>query len=137
MAGIFLSVLYSMDLFSLKVPVFAIHSSYLATKSFTVIRTNIAEEIIFLCFFAGFLLTAFSREQKENEAYHDLRSDSWHSAILINTALLILSTLFIFGRSFLAVLIINMFSVFIFYLILFYVKKWKFDRNTAIDSVKN
>ncbi|MDD5508788.1 MAG: hypothetical protein PHD25_10780 [Bacteroidales bacterium] len=136
MTGILLTILYSVDMVKIKVPVFAIHSSYLATKYFTVIKTNIIEEIIFLCYFAGFLLTAFSREKIENVAYNDLRSASWKSAILINTALLVLTTLFVFGRGFLTVLIINMFSVFILYLILFNIKKRRFDRNSTRESVK-
>ncbi|HOW24750.1 MAG TPA: hypothetical protein PK711_03700 [Bacteroidales bacterium] len=127
--GIGLTILYSVHRMNLQVPVFAIHSSYLVTKYFTVIKTNIFEEIIFLSYFAGFLLTAFSRERVEHEAYSTMRAIAWQKAILINALLLVLCTLFVFGRGFLAVLIFNMFSVFILYHIIFYVKKRRFGGN--------
>ena len=129
LAGIGLTILYSVHRLNIQMPVFAMHSSYVVTKYFTVIRTNIFEEIIFLSYFAGFLLTAFSKEKIEREAYTNIRAQSWRNAILINSALLILCTLFVYGRGFIGVLILNLFSVFIFYHIFFYVKKWRFDRN--------
>jgi hypothetical protein len=128
LAGIGLTILYSVHRLAIQMPVFAIHSSYLVTKYFTVIRTNIFEEIIFLSYFAGFLLTAFSKEKTEREAYDNLRVKAWKGAILINTSLLIFCTLFVFGRGFIAVLILNLYSAFIFYHILFYLEKWRYDR---------
>ncbi len=95
-----LSILYSVHRLNIQMPVFAVHSSFLVTKYFTVIKTNIFEEVIFLCFFAGFLLTAFSKEKMEHGAYQGLRAEAWRSAILINTVLLILCTVFIYGRVF-------------------------------------
>ena len=127
--GIGLTILYTVHRMSWQVPVFAIHSSYLVTKYFTVIKTNIYEEMIFLSYFAGFLLTAFSKEKVELGAYGGLRAGAWQNAIKINTGLLILCTLFVYGRGFLAVLIFNMFSVFILYHIIFYLKKRRFGRN--------
>ena len=128
LAGIGLTVLYSVHRLNIQMPVFAMHSSYLVTKYFTVIRTNIFEEMIFLCYFIGFLLTAFSREKTEYAPYASLRAKAWHDAIIFNTVFLILVTLFVYGRGFIAVLILNLFSTFILYLILFFLKKWRYDR---------
>jgi hypothetical protein len=104
-------------------PVLAVHSSYLQTKYFAVITTNIFEEITLICFLAGFLLTIFSREKVELKEYKTLREESWRIAIFLNSAMLAFSIIFIYGRGFAAVLILNMFSTFVFYIAVFLFKK--------------
>jgi len=128
LTGIVFTAVYSLHRVDLSMPVFAVYASYLETKYLTLIKTNIFEELILLSFLAGFLLTAFSKERTEHEYYSTLRVKAWHLAILINSAMLIFSTLFVFGRGFLMLLIFNLFSNFIFYHIIFILKKRKFDR---------
>jgi hypothetical protein len=128
LAGIVLTAIYSFHRVDISMPVFAVYSSFLLTKYFTVIKTNIFEELIILSFLGGFLLTAFSRERTDHEYYTILRGKAWHLAILLNSVLLVFSTVFIFGRGFLMVLVINLFSTFILYHLIFMVKKRKFDR---------
>lgn len=129
LTGLVLTAVYSLHRVDLSMPVLAVHSSYLSTKYFTIIRTNIFEELIFLSFFAGFLLTAFSKEKVEHESYPALRGKAWQVAILINSSLLVFFTLFVFGKGFMMILIFNLFSTFIFYHIIFWLKKRKFERN--------
>jgi hypothetical protein len=128
LAGIVLTAIYSFHRVDISMPVFAVYSSFLLTKYFTVIKTNIFEELIILSFLGGFLLTAFSRERTDHEYYTILRGKAWHLAILLNSVLLVFSTVFIFGRGFLMVLVINLFSTFILYHLIFMFKKRKFDR---------
>jgi hypothetical protein len=125
LAGIGMTAVYSLNRVDWQIPVFAISSSYLETRYFAVIRTNVFEEIIFLVYFSGFLLTAFSKEKAEREEYAKLRGEAWQSAILINSALLVFGTIFLYGKGFMMLIIYNVFSVFIFYLLVFYLKKWK------------
>jgi amino acid transporter len=88
-------------------------------------RTNIYEEIMMLCFLVGFFLFAFAKEKTELKEYEALRNSSWRMAIVLNTAMLACSIMFIYGKGFVAVILLNMVSVFIFYIVVFTIKKTK------------
>jgi hypothetical protein len=111
--------------FNVNLPVFAIHSSYMETKVFAMIRTNIADEIIILSLLAGFFFVAFSREKTENESVSQLRAEAFSKSVVANIILLAFSTLFVYGNGFLMILLINIYSPFIFYLIFFLILKRK------------
>jgi hypothetical protein len=111
--------------FRLIVPVFAVFSSFLETKMFTTFRTNIADELIILSFLTGFFFLTFSKEKTESEILDQIRTKAFSKAILANVGLLIFSILFIYGNGFLAILLLNLFSIFIFYLIFLYFLKRK------------
>jgi uncharacterized membrane protein YraQ (UPF0718 family) len=105
-----------------------VFSSYLEHRYFTLIRTNILEELIFIFFLSGFLLTIFSEEKTEHQEYARLRSESWPPAILLNSALLGFFILFVYGAGFAGVLIVNLFSTLAIYHVVFLIKKQKLDR---------
>lgn len=126
--GFGLTIIYSLHKTDLSVPVFAIHSSYLDTKYFAIINNNIFEEVIILLFITGFILTAFSKEKTETEELRKIRGESWQSAVLLNSALIVFVTLFIFGKGFMMFLIYNLFSVFIFFHLFYWIKKRKINR---------
>ena len=103
--------------FRITLPVFAVFSSFLETKMFTSFRTNIADELIMMTLLAGFFLTVFSKEKKESEILGKLRAEALSKAVLTNVFVLVFSILFIYGNGFFAILLLNLYSVFIFYLI--------------------
>ena len=111
--------------FRLILPVFAVLSSFLETKAFTTFQTNVADELILLSFLTGFFFLVFSKEKTESENLDQIRAKSFSKAILANTVLLFFSILFIYGNGFLAIILLNLFSTFIFYLIFFYFLKRK------------
>jgi hypothetical protein len=111
--------------FRLILPVFAVYSSFLETRIFTTFRTNIADELIMLSLLSGFLLLVFSKEKTECEILDSIRSRSFLKALLANAGLLIFSILFVYGNGFLTILLLNIFSIFIFYLLFFYLMKRK------------
>jgi hypothetical protein len=129
LSGLILTLLNQIHRLKIRLPVLAVHSSYIQTKYFTIITTNIFEEITLLCLLAGFLLLVFSKERVEMKAYETLREESWKSVIFLNSALLVFSILFIYGKGFIAVLILNLFTPFIFYLMVFMIKKAKLKQN--------
>ena len=129
LTGLTLIVINQIQRIKIKIPVLAVHSSYIQTKYFAIITTNIFEEITLICFLAGFLLTIFSKEKVELKEYKTLREESWRIAIFLNSAMLAFSILFIYGRGFAAVLILNMFSIFVFYIAVFLVKKARLKLN--------
>jgi hypothetical protein len=128
--GIGLTTLYSVNRLDLSVPVFAVQSSYLSTKYFTVTHNNIFEELIILSFLAGFMMTAFSKEKVENDEIRKMRGEAWIKAIVANAGLLLFFTLFIFGRSFMLFLFVNLFSPFAFFHLFFWLKKRKMEKKS-------
>jgi hypothetical protein len=126
--GLILSILrfyFGMKPASLEVKVFAIYSSYLNTKYFTFITNNISEEIAGLMLITGLFLMAFSKEKKDIEEQFEenqllsIRFNSLLKAFYINYILTVLSILFIYGIGFITIMMLNLVSVFIIYLIIF------------------
>ena len=130
LAGIFLliagtvsAIFYIWFDFRFKVPVFAVYSSFLETKLFSVFRTNFSEELTLLLLISGLSLVMFSKEKNESESLDLIRSRALFKALAVNNILLFLSVLLIYGSGFIAILVINIFSFFIFYLLFFYLGK--------------
>ena len=130
LAGIFLliagtvsAIFYIWFDFRFKVPVFAVYSSFLETKLFSVFRTNFSEELTLLLLISGLSLVIFSKDKNEFEGLDLIRSRALFKALAVNNILLFLSVLLIYGSGFIAILVINIFSFFIFYLLFFYLGK--------------
>ncbi len=109
--------------FRLDLPVFAVYSSFFETRMFAIIQTNVADELIMLTLLTGFVFLAFSKEKAESEILDKMRVKAFAKAMLTNAVLLAFSILFVFGNGFVMVLLINIFSVFIFYLVYFFLLK--------------
>jgi hypothetical protein len=127
-AGTVLSVFYIWFDFRFRVPVIALYSSYLETKFFTTFQTNFSEELTLFLLISGFSLIIFSREKIETAGLDEIRLKAFARAILINSFVLLFSVLFIYGTGFMAILVLNIFSVNILYLAFFYFLKKKGDR---------
>ena len=121
--GVILALLFFVADFRVEFPVFAIFSSYMETRFFTIFRTNFADELIMLLLIAGFTSVAFSKEKHESDQLKAIRANALRKTAIVNTAILAFSILFIYGGGFMAILIFNMFMPFILYLILFYTLK--------------
>ena len=77
----------------------------------------------------GLAIIAFSKVKGEDEYTHSLRLNSWLWSIIINCVLLLICYLFIYGIAFLSVLVYNMYSTLIIFIIrfrylLYRNKKW-------------
>jgi hypothetical protein len=107
--------------FEINTKVFAIYSQELMgeTQWMKMVQTNISNTIAGLGFIIGALLIAFSREQKEDEFIAQLRLSSLQWAVLLNYVLLLLSFLLIYGMGFLNVMLYNMFTVIILFIVRF------------------
>ncbi|MEJ6792739.1 MAG: hypothetical protein QNK89_08455 [Lacinutrix sp.] len=84
---------------------------------FAIITTGILSEIIAVMIIIGGLLIALSKEKIEDEFTSKLRSDSFVWAMIVNYIILLLATLFIYDMTFFTVLIFNMFTPIIFFII--------------------
>jgi len=119
LAGIILSVLFFLFDFRFKIPVFALYSAFLEAKICTVIRTNFADELILLLLISGLGLIILSKEQNEAEGLDLHRMKAMFRAVISNAVFLLISVLFVYGSGFMAILVINTLSLFVFYLLFF------------------
>lgn len=103
----------------LTIPVFTIYSSFIDTKTFQIITNNISEEIVILLLLIGLLLINFSKEKFEDDIVDNFRFKALLYSVLINSILLLLSTVFIYGLAFISILSINIFSQLFIYQIFF------------------
>lgn len=68
------------------------------------------DEAVVVTLLAGLALLGFSREKVEDEWIEKIRLESLQWAILLNTALLALFTIFVHGFPFFTVMTVNMFT---------------------------
>ncbi len=80
---------------------------------------NILDEILGVLMVLGSVIVAFSKEVDEDEFISKIRLESLVWAVYLNYAILLLAILFVYGLSFLWVMIFNMFTILIFFIIRF------------------
>ena len=112
-----------------KVKVFALASVYLETKYFSIIQTNLLDELAAILFIAGWTVVAFSKEKDEKEAYNMLRIKALIHSLFFTLGLWALSFLLIYGM-FIFVASIAMFIIFLLgYSLLFSIYLYRFRKN--------
>jgi hypothetical protein len=99
--------------------VFAFYSSYFENKYFTIIENNISEEITGVLLLISLFLISFSREKREDEEFLIKRLHALLLSVYINTIFLLIAFIFVYGLGFVKVLFINIYSIFIIYIVIF------------------
>jgi hypothetical protein len=84
-------------------------------------QINLTDEVALTGLIVGLLFIAFARRKQEDEFIHHIRLQSWQWAVLINYSLLLLATWFVHGMSFIDVMMYNMLTVLIIFIVRFYV----------------
>ena len=130
-AGAVLSVIYIWFDFRFTLPVFAIFSYYMEMKFLATFPTNFADELVLLTLLSGFFMVVFSKEKPEEDQLLHLKARAMFKALFYNTILLFAAILFVYGQGFIFFLVLNLFSVFILYLVFLQVAKRKQIRNSA------
>lgn len=87
------------------------------------VENNILNELAGIFLMISLILIAFSKEKEEDELISKIRLESLVWATYVNYAILLLAMLFIFGLSFLNVLVFNIFTLLAFFIIRFYWQK--------------
>ena len=105
--------------FDFKVPALFVDEIFGEQQLSGMTETNILNEIIGVVLIISFLMVAFSKEKEEDELIAKIRLDSLVWATYVNYGVLLLSMLFVFGISFLWVMILNMFTILLFFIIRF------------------
>jgi hypothetical protein len=119
-AALILTGFYMWFDFNLKMPVFALISSFLETRMLVTFRTNVADELIMLLFIIGMGMAVGSKERIETEAIVKVRAAAMIKALFTNSILLLISVLFVYGSVFITILVLNLVSFQVFYLLFFY-----------------
>ena len=89
------------------------------SKSFDFVDANITNTVVGILFIIGALFVGFSKEKTEDEFIAELRLSSLLWAVWVNYGLLLFAFLFIYGTAFLNIMVYNMFTVLIIFIIRF------------------
>ena len=92
---------------------------------FQIIENGVLDELVAIFIIVGGLIVGFSREKIEDEFIYKLRKDSLVWAIIFNYVILIFALLFVYGFTFFDVLVFNMFTPLIFFIVRFNFLKLK------------
>ncbi len=122
------------DFLDFNVPAVLIDEIFEDKKLFGIVRNNILNEILGIFLIVSALLVAFSKEKTEDEYISKIRLESLVWAVYINYGVLLVSFLFIYGLSFLWVMIFNMFTVLIFFIIRFNLKIIKLKKSAQYEE---
>lgn len=92
---------------------------------FKIIENSILDEIIAIAIIIGGLMVGFSKEKVEDEFIYKLRKDSLVWAIIFNYIVLMLAIIFIYEFTFFDVLVYNMFTPLLFFIVRFNFLKYR------------
>lgn len=97
-------------------------------------KNNITDEITAVIFTVGAILAGFSKEKDEDEYISVIRLESLLWATYVNYAVLIFSMLLIYDAGFFTVMIFNMFTVLIIFLLRFNFMLYKTKTSLADEK---
>lgn len=96
---------------------------------FSMIDDNIANELIGVLGILSLIFLAFSKEKQEDEFIAKIRLDSLLWATYANYAILLISIIFIYGMPFFWVLVFNMYTILIVFIIRFHWMSYQSKNN--------
>lgn len=111
--------------FSFKVPALIDDVLFSETRFFVITEAVIMKEVLAIILIISSLLVAFSKEKYEDEYIMRVRFESLLWATYVNYLVLLFTILFIYGTIFLDVLIVNMFTLLLFFIFRF---NWKLHK---------
>ena len=107
------------EIFDFNVPAIFVDEIMGEKFVFGMTENNILNEIVGVVLILSFLMVAFSKEKQEDELIAKIRLDSLVWATYVNYGVLSLSMIFIYGMSFFWVMIFNMFTILLFFIVRF------------------
>lgn len=120
LAGIILTFTgYEADWLSSRVFALFSDEAFGDSQFFTMVNVNITNTIVGSIFIVGAIMVSFSKEKKEDEFISNLRLTSLLWSVWVNYALLLVAFLFVYGLAFFNVMVYNMFTILIIFIIRF------------------
>ncbi|MEN9949607.1 MAG: hypothetical protein RLY85_359 [Bacteroidota bacterium] len=117
------------DVFNLVVPVIIDNPVMADLVIFRMQEQNLLDEMLGGLVIVGSMMVAFSKEKVEDEYIAKIRLDSLAWAVYFNQGLLFLSLFFVYGMSFLWVMIFNLFTLTWFFIARFNWLKAKMNKS--------
>jgi hypothetical protein len=94
-------------------------SGFNRQRYFNIVSVNLTNTIIGVFFILGALLVGFTKEKNEDEFIAGIRLSSLLWAVLVNYSLLLVAFIFIYDTAFLDVMMYNMFTVLLIFIVRF------------------
>lgn len=107
---------------------------FATSEYFGFVNNCIIDEVLLICIIVGGLLVAFSRTKIEDELITKIRYESVVWATFFNFAIIIFATIFIFDTPYFNVMIANIFSMLLFYIIRFHFMLYKLQKSTKDEK---
>ena len=83
---------------------------------------------------SGAILVTCSREKIEDEMVRQIRLNSLLVALYVNYAVLIICSLFIYGLDFLYVMMYNMFTILLIFMVVFRYRMWRLNKEVKDEE---
>jgi len=114
----------------LNLEIFSVYAERIIGRdvAFGVVKNNLTEEIAAILFIIGAIFVAFSKEKHEDEFIAKTRLESLVWATYANYIILIFCFLFFYNMAFFVVMIFNMFTILIFFIVRFYYILYKSNK---------
>jgi uncharacterized protein YacL len=103
-------------------------STFSSAKNFSWDLNNVSDEIAAILIIVGGILVAFSKTKEEDEYITKIRMESLIWATYVNYIVLLLAVIFVFDIGFFNVMIVNMFTILIFFIIRFHFVLFKTNK---------
>lgn len=125
---------YQPSFLNFNVPALFIDDIFKNKQLFGMVENNLLNEVFGILIIVSSLFVAFSKEKLEDEYISKIRLESLVWAIYVNYTILLLSFLLVYDFSFLWVMIFNMFTVLIFFIIRFNWQISKLKKSTGHEE---
>ena len=114
-------VIYDLEpeVFDFDVPAIFVNEIFGEQEFISLTNNNILNEICGVLLIISLILVAFSKEKQEDELINKIRLESLVWATYLNYGILLFAMIFVFELSFLWVMIFNMFTILLFFIIRF------------------
>ena len=131
-----ITVIYDLEPESLDMNVPAVFVNELMGEQeiFGMTNNNILNEICGVLLIISLILVAFSKEQQEDELIAKIRLESLVWATYLNYGILLFAMLFVYELSFLWVMIFNMFTILLFFIIRFNWQVMKLNKSLSYEE---
>lgn len=106
--------------------------SYQAGYGFLSSDQNLTDELASIGIIIGLLIIGFSKVKNEDELIMKIRSESLLWALITNYGLVLLSVIFIYNEAFFTVMVYNMFTPLLVYVIIFQFRIWRLTQKQSL-----
>jgi len=131
-----ITVIYDLEpeILDLNVPAIFVNDIIGEEKLVGLTENNILNEICGALLIISLILVAFSKEEQEDELIAKIRLESLVWATYLNYGILLFAMLFVYELSFLWVMIFNIFTILLFFIIRFNWQVMKLNKSLSYEE---